>query len=64
MMVTAREMATGFTFTFEVKTRRLLRTLRVGRPVWADFVGRAVSLGSDERPCCSIVPTAAPPDPR
>ena len=55
-VVTARETATGFTFRFQVKARRLLGTLKVGHPVWADFSARSVKLrATDATPCCAIV---------
>lgn len=57
-IVTARETATGFTFRFAVKTRRLLDTLKVGQPVWVDFAAKAVKLkATDATPCCAIVDT-------
>lgn len=60
-IVTARELGTGFTFSFEVRTRRLLRTLKIGSPVWADFTGRTVRLkATDVRGCCEIVPVKTP----
>lgn len=61
-IVTARETATGFTFRFSVKTRRLLGTLKIGQPVWADFATKTVKLkATDIAPCCAIVET--PPSP-
>lgn len=60
-LVTARETATGFTFRFEVKNRRLLGTLKIGQPVWADFAAKAVKLkATDDTPCCGIVDTPPP----
>lgn len=60
-IVTARELGTGFTFAFEIRERRLLRGLRVGRPVWANFAARTVRLrAGDRRPCCTILPPGAP----
>src|SRR5512145_2474083 len=57
-LVTARETATGFTFRFAVKTRRLLGALKVGQPVWADFAAKTVKLkATDAQPCCAIVET-------
>lgn len=56
-VVTGRELATGFTFTFEVKARRTLRTLKVGNAIWADFTRKTVTLNAREvRPCCAILP--------
>lgn len=60
-IITARETATGFTFRFAVKARRLLTTLRVGSPVWADFAGNSVKLrATDAAPCCAIVTKETP----
>ena len=62
-LVTARETATGFTFLFAVKTRRLLSTLKVGQPVWADFAAKTVKLkATGVQPCCAIVETPPAPD--
>ena len=56
-VVTARETATGYTFRFVVKTRRVLRTLRIGQSIWADFTTSTVKLKpTDAKPCCGIVP--------
>jgi hypothetical protein len=61
-LVTARETATGFTFRFTVKNRRLLATLKIGSPVWADFAAKTVKLkATDAQPCCAIVETPPPP---
>lgn len=43
-VVTARERSTGKTFRFAVKDRALLRTLRTGQNVWADFAAKTVSM--------------------
>ncbi len=60
-IVTARESATGFTFRFEVKGRRLLGRLKIGQPVWADFAGKTVKISAaDKRACCAIVAPEAP----
>jgi hypothetical protein len=60
-IVTARETATGYTFRFEVKARRLRRTLKIGQPIWADFTTNTVKLRStDATPCCGIVPQETP----
>jgi hypothetical protein len=57
-VVTARETATGFTFRFTVKNRRVLATLKIGQPVWADFAAKTVKLkATDATPCCAIVET-------
>jgi len=56
-VVTARETATGYTFRFVVRTRRVLRALRIGQPIWADFTTNTVKLKpTDAKPCCGIVP--------
>jgi len=63
-LVTARETATGFTFRFAVKSRRLLGTLKIGQPVWADFAAKTVKLkATDASPCCAIVETPSTLDP-
>jgi len=55
--VTARELATGFTFMFVVRSRRQLRALKLGRPVWADFSRRTVRLDAREpESCCTMLP--------
>lgn len=59
-IVTARETATGYTFRFAVKPRRLLRTLRIGQPIWADFTTKTVKLKANATPCCGIVPQESP----
>ena len=57
-LVTARETATGFTFRFTVKNRRVLTTLKIGQPVWADFAAKTVKLkATDTTACCGIVET-------
>ncbi|MGQ0639594.1 MAG: hypothetical protein ACT4P6_02320 [Gemmatimonadaceae bacterium] len=57
-LVTARETATGFTFRFAVKNKRLLGTLKIGQPVWADFAGKTVKLkATDATHCCGIIET-------
>lgn len=60
-IVTARETATGYTFRFEVKGRRLRASLGIGDPVWADFANKRVKLNvTDEHQCCSIVTPEIP----
>lgn len=60
-IVTARETATGYTFRFAVKTRRVLRALRIGQPIWPDFASNTVKLKpTDAAPCCGIVPQETP----
>lgn len=55
-VVTARETATGRTFEFQVANRRLLSTLKVGQPVYADFTAMRVSVQPDgASPCCGIL---------
>lgn len=61
-LITARETATGFTFRFSVKARRILAALKIGQPVWADFTAKTVKLkATDTTPCCSIVETQEKP---
>ena len=56
-VVTARETSTGYTFRFVVKTRRVLRALRIGQPIWVDFTANTVKLKpTDAKPCCGIMP--------
>jgi hypothetical protein len=63
-IVTARETATGFTFRFSVKGRRMLAALKIGQPVWADFAAKKVKLkASDTTACCAIVETPPPSEP-
>jgi Cu/Ag efflux protein CusF len=60
-IVTARETATGYTFRFAVKDRKLLASIKVGDPVFADFVAKTVKLrATDATPCCGIIPTPSP----
>jgi hypothetical protein len=59
-VVSARETATGRTFEFRVADRRVLATLEVGQPVYADFTTMRVSVQPDGiEPCCNI--TSASP---
>ncbi|MFN2397733.1 MAG: hypothetical protein ABR543_03660 [Gemmatimonadaceae bacterium] len=70
-IVTARETATGYTFRFTVRNRKLLASLKIGDRVWADFTKLKISLRPDEAtPCCPIIrtplakgaaPTTTPP---
>ena len=68
MTVTAREIATGFTFQFDVRDPRLRTSLVVGERVWADFATQTVRLKKpDGEPCCNItrtVPTRGNAPPR
>lgn len=59
-IITGREMATGYTFRFAVRTRALVRSLRPGMPLWADFIERTVRLRHDLKPCCSIMAPESP----
>lgn len=63
-VVTARVTATGASFQFRVTDTRMLRTLRVGQGVFANFRTRQVSVDG-ATPCCGITsgPTAAPVTP-
>ena len=64
-IITAREMATGFTFRVLVKSRTLLSTLKVGDKVWANFAAKRVRLGAvGDSLCCAIIDppaVSAPP---
>lgn len=57
-LVTARD-ASGKTFQFNARDAALLKTLRVGQAVSADFGSGRVRIHGAE-PCCAIVGTAAP----
>ena len=60
-IVTARETATGYTFSVEVKNRKHLAALKVGNKVWANFAAKKVRLESaGDSLCCVILKT--PPD--
>ena len=60
-VVTARETATGYTFRFVVRTRPVLRALRIGQPIWADFTTNSVKLkATDAKPCCGIMSQETP----
>jgi hypothetical protein len=52
-VVTARETATGRSFTFAVSDAGVLRGLRAGQPVHAHFGSKQVSLDG-RKPCCQI----------
>jgi hypothetical protein len=55
-MVTAREIATGYTFKFKVDDKKLLTTIKVGEKVWADLAAKKVRLKkADAEPCCGII---------
>ena len=53
-IVTAKELATGRMFRFEVKDAKLLGTLKVGQKVFADFGSSKVRIHAGE-PCCAII---------
>jgi len=58
LTITARETATGFTFRFAVRDKRLLADLKIGQPVWADFSAKTVRLKTaTATPCCAILET-------
>ena len=60
-LVTARVTATGRTFQFAVTDPALLKTLKVGQAVQADFATMKVSVRLDRLdPCCAIVTPQAP----
>ena len=60
-LITARELATGFTFRFQRKDRRAIGNVKLGQPVWADFTGKTVALNAGpDAPCCVIVPPDTP----
>jgi len=58
-LVTAQNTATGQTFQFKVSNTSLLKTLRVGQGVYADFATKQVSVDG-EAPCCTIVNLSVP----
>ena len=51
--VTAKETATGRTFTFKVTDAKLLSSLKIGQGVYANFSTKQVSLDGFV-PCCGI----------
>jgi hypothetical protein len=53
-IATARESATGRMFRFEVKDAALLKTLKVGQMIFADFGTSKVRISRAE-PCCNII---------
>lgn len=62
LTITARETATGFTFRFALRERRLLTELKIGQPVWADFSTKTVRLkAASASPCCAILETQEKP---
>jgi Cu/Ag efflux protein CusF len=59
--VTAKETATGRTFTFKAARSTLLNSLKVGQSVYANFATKQVSVDGAE-PCCpitSVLPAAS-----
>jgi Cu/Ag efflux protein CusF len=59
-MVTAQEHATGKTFHFKVTDTAVLKSLKVGQGVYANFAASQVSV-DNLTPCCNIVSAAAAP---
>lgn len=62
-VVTAREAASGRTFTFNVSDAGVLRGLRAGQPVHAHFASKQVSLDG-RKPCCQMASSASAAKPR
>jgi len=60
-VITARDTASQRTFQFKVTDPALLRSLKVGQTVFADFTARTVTLAANTRPCCSIIQTSTVP---
>jgi Cu/Ag efflux protein CusF len=60
-LITARDNARKTTFQFEVKDAALLKSLRVGQAVFADFATGKVRIHGSE-PCCSITSPTVKPD--
>ena len=58
-LVTAQNTATGQTFQFKVGNVSLLKTLKVGQGVYADFGTKQVSVDG-AAPCCGMVNLSAP----
>ena len=64
-VITARDLATGYTFRVEVKSKKLLSSLKVGDKVWANFAVKRVRLGATgDSLCCPILEPSAPAAPR
>ena len=53
-VVTARELKSGRVFRFQVKDAGLLKSVRVGQQVYADFTTNKVRIHGAE-PCCAII---------
>lgn len=63
-IVTARETATGYTFSVEVKNRKHVAALKVGDKVWANFAAKKVRLeAAGDTLCCPILKTQQPEGP-
>lgn len=58
-VVTAREVKTGRKFQFKVTDAALLKSLKVGQKIDADFTTQKVSVDGTAQ-CCDIVHTAPP----
>ena len=56
-LVTAKERSTERTFLFTVSDRSVLASLRVGRPVYANYRTNEVSVDG-KKACCAIVGAA------
>lgn len=57
-VVSAQEASTGHRFRFEVKDRVVLRGLKVGQKVFADFATGKVAVGPEPAAhCCAILPS-------
>ena len=56
-LVTAKETVTGKTFQFQVTDSALMKSLRVGQKIYADFGTQRVSVDGAS-PCCGIVSAA------
>ena len=52
--VSAKETATGRMFSFKVTNPNVLKSLKVGQPVYANFAARQVSIDG-AAPCCNII---------
>lgn len=64
-IITARDLATGYTFRVEVKSPKLRASLKVGDKVWANYSVKRVRLGATgDSLCCAILETSAPAAPR
>ena len=61
-IVTARETATGYTFSVEVKNRKHLAALKLGDKVWANFAAKKVRLEAAGDSLCCLILKTQPPD--